>query len=218
MTVVLMLVTITLFLTADFFVQRSKERAAAALLQSANNEIPAGYALAPNHLWVRKEKGGFVIGCDELIARAIGAVESLVLPTVGSAHEAGDACIGLQTSGNELHVGLPFSGTISAINKDLLKNPALAGSDPYAKGWLLKISADRSAGIPSNFRMGQDAFAWLKEQAALAKEFFTANMPMPQLATLQDGGTLAPGALKNCSPAVWSEFERRFISIEPSKN
>jgi glycine cleavage system H protein len=216
MTVVLMLVTITLFLTADFFVQRRKERA--AVLQSAVDQLPADYALAPNHLWVRKEKGGFVVGCDELIARAIGAVESLVLPAVGSSHRAGEACIGLQTSGNELHVGLPFGGTVSAVNKELLKNPALAGSDPYAKGWLLKISAERSADIPSNFRQGQDAFAWLKEQAALAKEFFTANMPMPQLATLQDGGTLAPGALKNCTPAVWSEFERRFVSIEPSKN
>jgi glycine cleavage system H protein len=217
MTVVLMLFTITLFLAADYAVQRRREQAAAAVLRNAGYQLPAEYTLAPNHLWVKKAKDGFVIGCDELIARALGAVESLVLPTVGSAHRKGETCIGLRTSGNELHIGLPFDGTISAVNDELVNNPALAGTDPYNAGWLLKISTEGSSILPSSFRHGRDAFAWLKEQGALAKDFFTANMPAPQLATLQDGGTLAPGVLRNCSPAVWSEFERRFVSIQPSK-
>lgn len=36
----------------------------------------------------------------------------------------------------------PIAGTVTEINSDLEDNPELINSDPYGKGWIVKINID----------------------------------------------------------------------------
>jgi hypothetical protein len=68
------------------------------------------------------------------------------------------------------------------------------------------------AAAPGSFA-GEAARQWLRDQMSLAKEFLTGVAPRTSFASLPDGGEVAEGALLQCDPGAWAEFERRFTSI-----
>jgi len=40
---------------------------------------------------------------------------------------------------------LPVSGTINEVNPELANEPELVNTDPYGKGWMVKMTVDHPA-------------------------------------------------------------------------
>jgi glycine cleavage system H protein len=213
MTVLLVLSTLIIFLAVDHFVQKARAARAAAALQPRSIALPEGICLATNHTWIKEQKGVATIGFDEFIGGMLGVVESIVLPEAGNRITTQNASISLRHRDRTLHMAAPVEGKIMEVNTSVLQNPALARTDPYGKGWLLKIRTDANAAGRPRLVFGMAARQWLKEQTDLAKEFLAGQVAAPQLATLQDGGTPADGVLQQCDARVWREFERRFTGV-----
>ena len=195
MTVLFVIFTIILFLTADYAVQKARTAKARRLQESLSHglsgfpiRIPDGVALAVNHTWFRTEpKGVATIGLDQFLGHMVGAVERILLPEVGAALSPASASIVLCDGSKSLKLAAPTKGKVVAVNTSILKNPALARKDPYGAGWLLKIqSANGRSG--STILSGGKGIEWLKEQLDLAKEFLVVRAPQAQYATMQDGG------------------------------
>lgn len=219
MTVLLVLCTIVIFLATDHLVQRARlSKAAQPALEREENRfrIPEGVSLASNHMWMRIDEGVATVGLDEFLGRMLGAVESVVLPGVGVTVEPPTPHIALRDRDRGIRLASPVAGRILEVNTGVLRHPATAHRDPYGSGWLMKIAVSER---PSSGRglYGAAARRWLNEQTAHAKDFFTSRIPSAQLATLQDGGDLVDGVLKQCDRPAWEEFERRFVSLERSQ-
>jgi glycine cleavage system H protein len=214
MTVILVLFTLIVFLTADYFVQRARTaRAREFLLQESpvSFDIPPGVRLARNHTWVTGEDKGIVtVGLDEFLGKIVGAADRILLPQPGDMLRPALASITLSAGRGRLPLSAPVGGRVVAVNGDLTGCPALARTDPYRKGWLMKIEVDRQARPASALVEVSKAGTWLREQLALAKEFFTGLPSQAGLATMQDGGLASEGILKNYGEEVWTEFRERF--------
>jgi hypothetical protein len=138
----------------------------------------------------------------------------MVLPQAGSAVTPALQTISLRNGNRALRLAVPVDGTIMKVNSRVLANPALARTDPYGNGWLLKIRTGRNESVRTRLLSGAGARQWLKEQMDLAKEFLAGQVAVPQLVTLQDGGVPADGILQQCDSRVWEEFERRFTGLD----
>ena len=214
MTVLLVLATLILFLTADHFVQRARATRAAEDLLPRSIALPDGVSLATNHTWLKKQRDVVTVGLDEFLGGMLGVVESMVLPRAGSVVTPARQTISLRNGDRALRLAVPVDGTIMKVNSRVLANPALARTDPYGNGWLLKIRTMENESVRTRLLSGAGARQWLKEQMALAKEFLAGKVAVPQLVTLQDGGVPADGILQQCDTRVWAEFERRFTGLD----
>ena len=125
MTVLLVLLTLTMFLVADHFVQKSRERAAHLASQPAYGAteflLPPNVDLATNHTWMKREPRGITtIGLDEFLGRLVGAVENIVLPQVGASLTPAAATISLRDGKKSLALAAPVGGRVVAINERVL--------------------------------------------------------------------------------------------------
>jgi glycine cleavage system H protein len=214
MTVLLVLFTIIIFIAADNVVQRVRRARAARALEplkaGALSHLPDGIALALNHTWMKEEKKGLVtIGIDEFLSAVTGAVESILLPARETRVVPTIPNITLRYQGRELLLSLPLQGEVVEVNQAVLQNPALASSDPYESGWLLKVRPFDRPGPKLATVLRQEAAGWMREQMDRAKEFFVMRLPQPVL--MQDGGVPVSGLLKEFSPEVWKEFQATFL-------
>jgi glycine cleavage system H protein len=221
MTVLLVLFALIFFLAADHFVQRSRTARQRALAGAAVPVAVAESALFPhdtelvsNHTWTRRDaRGNTVIGVDELLARALGAVEQVLLPATGSLVTPAAAHISLAARGCSLDLASPVSGRVVELNTAVLKNPSLAKNDPYGAGWLMKIRpSEDHAGNQNAFRIPSPA-EWLREQTEMMKEFFLQASAQGAPAMLQDGGEPVEGILQQFDAGVWDAFAGTFATL-----
>lgn len=221
MTVLLVLFTLILFLTVDYFVQRAKAaRLALATSRPANRvlvpafRLPGGISLASNHMWLRDEADGTVtVGLDEFLGTLLGDIQDILLPRTDAVVTPATTEITLRQSGKSLEMAAPVMGRVAKVNSRILKDPSLVRMDPYGEGWLLKIKPrPEQKSFYKTFLVSQP-MEWLKQQAEQAREFFAARSPQLSLATMQDGGIPAIGALQQCSKDVWQEFKDSFATL-----
>ncbi len=215
MTVLLVLCALIAFLTADYFVQRSRRAPdAVPRFSPADIELPDGIALAGNHTWTRMDGAGeIVIGIDRFLGSMVGAAEKVLLPEEGAMLSTNVPAVTIAAGTRALRLAAPLEGQVIAVNRELLDNPAAACRDPYSSGWLLKVAPpqDRRA-VPAMLR-GDAARQWLAHQFRQAREFFAGLSASGTLATAPDGGVLMDGTLMHYESEVWTEFERRFASL-----
>lgn len=224
MTVLLILFTLVLFLTADYFVQRRERRVRVLAFQPVHgpgfpyHTIPEATALASNHTWVRRDPdGSSVIGVDDFLGRLIGSIEEIVLPEPGSSLVPVRNEITLKASGRALKLAAPVQGRVVEVNEEVFRNPSLARTDPYGRGWLLRMRPASDARVSSNPFIVRNPIEWLAEQNDLAARFFSSFTLNPQLVTMQDGGLPVEGLLQSYDDEVWTSFQSTFASLNPVK-
>jgi glycine cleavage system H protein len=220
MTVLLVISTIILFLSADFLVEKTRAARKRHLVSGrvlspmrGAFALPSGVELAENHTWMNHgNKGVTTIGLDEFLGAMIGSLKNIHLPAAGVTLAAQAPAITLRDGERRMTLALPVGGKVVEVNEAIAKDPSLARTDPYGSGWLLRIrpSADGNASWTVG---GAQATDWLREQISMAKDFLTEQLPRPQYALMQDGGLPVDGALNECTQDAWDAFQHRFASL-----
>ncbi len=218
MTVLFVLATLILFLTLDHFVQRSRTKKASlqvterlAALGQAFQPVPEGVRLRGNHTWVKDESQGTVtVGLDEFLAKFLGAVESISLPRAGDQLTSDVRGIRLEEGEKIIRLASPAAGKVVSVNHEVLRSPALAAMDPYNRGWLIKIQAEKT----QDGMLGAHAMQWLRQQAEAAREFFSEREGHGAYAFAQDGGEPVAGVLQQYDAAAWRAFQEQFLDLE----
>ena len=91
------------------------------------------------HEWVRSEKGEAVIGVSDYAQNKLSDVVYVELPEAGKQLNAGTACMVIESVKAAEEVFAPVSGSVSARNGKLEKNPELVNQDPFGEGWLVRV-------------------------------------------------------------------------------
>jgi glycine cleavage system H protein len=176
--------------------------------------LPEGAYLTEGHTWLLpQEEGVFRAGADPLIAHALGAVGRVAAPKVGQELLEGAPLFQLEREGRALTVPSPVTGRVTAVNSELQDQPELVVRDPYGEGWVCNVLPMRILEDKPVMRAGAKALAWLEREAARFSEFLWMRLPseIDLGATIQDGGTPAPGVLVDFDASTWDAFEREFL-------
>lgn len=99
---------------------------------------PVELQYSKSHEWVRMEDGVAVIGISDFAQDALGDVVFVNLPQEGDETTAGDAFGDVESVKAVSDLVSPVSGTVCAVNEDLLDAPELLNQDPYG-AWIIKV-------------------------------------------------------------------------------
>jgi glycine cleavage system H protein len=94
---------------------------------------------AKTHEWVRREGAEAVIGISDYAQDKLSDVVFVDLPDIGKTLEAGKPFLVIESVKAAEDVFCPVSGTVTARNERLVKEPELVNKDPFGEGWLVKV-------------------------------------------------------------------------------
>jgi glycine cleavage system H protein len=97
------------------------------------------------HEWIRLDGDEATIGITKHAAEALGDVVFVELPAGGKAVAAGGEAAVVESVKAASDVYAPVSGTVTAANSALEKEPSKVNEDPEGAGWFFKIKiSDKS--------------------------------------------------------------------------
>jgi glycine cleavage system H protein len=100
--------------------------------------FPAELKYSQSHEWIREEDGVTVIGISDFAQDALGDVVFINLPQEGDECTAGEAFGDVESVKAVSDLVSPVSGTVCAVNEDLLDAPEMLNQDPYG-AWIIKV-------------------------------------------------------------------------------
>lgn len=100
--------------------------------------FPAELKYTRDHEWVRMEGDITVIGISDFAQNALGDVVFINLPGEGDDVMAGESFGDIESVKAVSDVISPVSGTVCAVNEDLVDAIEKLNSDPYGS-WMIKV-------------------------------------------------------------------------------
>jgi len=103
------------------------------------SNIPAELKYSKSHEWIKEENGVFTIGLTDYAQGALGDIVFINLPEEADNVKAGESFSDVESVKAVSDVFSPVTGAVTAVNEDLLDNPALVNESPY-EAWLIQVS------------------------------------------------------------------------------
>ncbi len=103
-------------------------------------DFPEELKYSKEHIWVRVESGTAVIGVTDFAQEDLGIIACVELPEEGDDIEQDDSFGTIEGRKTVAELYAPFSGTVEAVNQEVVDNPGLINDDPYDSGWLIEVS------------------------------------------------------------------------------
>jgi glycine cleavage system H protein len=103
------------------------------------SNIPADLKYTKTHEWVRVDGDVATIGITDFAQSELGDVVFVELPNVGRVLNAGDSFGSIESVKTVSDAYSPVSGEVIEVNEALGSQSELVNSDPYIKGYLVKI-------------------------------------------------------------------------------
>src|SRR6476619_3767206 len=104
--------------------------------------FPAELRYTKDHEWIKLEGNTATIGITDFAQRELGDIVYIEVETVGKSLEAGAVFGTVEAVKTVSDLFLPVSGTVTELNPALESEPELVNTDPYGKGWMIKMKDD----------------------------------------------------------------------------
>ena len=114
--------------------------------------IPQELRYTKNHEWARLEGDVVYVGITDYAQGELGEIVFVDVDTEGESLSAEEVFGSIEAVKTVSDLLLPLEGEILEVNPDLEDSPELVNSDPYGKGWIVKIkpaNADDVEGLLS---------------------------------------------------------------------
>jgi glycine cleavage system H protein len=109
--------------------------------------VPSDLRYTKDHEWVRVEGDTATIGVTDFAAQQLGDVVFVDLPQTGKAIDQ-FATFGVVESVKAVSdLYAPLSGEVVGVNPDLSSQPELVNSDPFGKGWMIRVHVTDAAQV-----------------------------------------------------------------------
>ncbi len=102
-------------------------------------KVPKNLLYNENDCWTQIDDKTATVGITDFLQRVVSDVIYVELPNIGDKIEQFDETGSLESIKASLDVISPVSGTIQEVNNELKEVPDLVNTDPYGKGWFVKI-------------------------------------------------------------------------------
>ena len=100
--------------------------------------IPSNLQYSKSHEWIKEDGGLVEIGLTDHAQDQLGDLVFVNLPQVGDTLTCGETLGDVESVKAVSDVYSPVSGTVKAVNEDLLDAPESINADPYG-AWLVEV-------------------------------------------------------------------------------
>ncbi len=97
--------------------------------------------------WIRPATGE--VGLTDYAQGHLSDIVYVELPEVGASVTQATSFGSIESVKAASDLNAPASGTVAAVNEDLSSAPEAVNSDPYGKGWIIKITVSKAAELDS---------------------------------------------------------------------
>lgn len=108
---------------------------------------PTDRVYSESHEWFKSEGDLVTIGITRFAVDALTDVTYAQMKGVGTVVKPGDSLGEIESVKTTSDVYSMVGGTIAEVNTAVAEDPSILNSDPYGKGWLLKVRASDAAGL-----------------------------------------------------------------------
>ena len=107
--------------------------------------IPAELKYSKDHEWIRVDGDVAYVGITEFAQGELGDIVYVDITSAGKEFKQFEIFGTVEAVKTVSDLFLPVSGKILEFNKELNQKPELVNSEPYEKGWMVKISLTNPA-------------------------------------------------------------------------
>lgn len=100
---------------------------------------PSELKYTKDHEWVKIEGNTATIGITDFAQGELGDIVFVDIDTVDEDLQAGDVFGSVEAVKTVSDLYLPIAGKVVEFNEALEDEPELVNSDPYGKGWIIKV-------------------------------------------------------------------------------
>lgn len=106
------------------------------------SNIPENLRYSKDHEWVGVDGDVATIGITDYAQHSLGDVVYIDMPRVGDKFSAHEAFGSVESVKAVSEIFMPVSGEITEVNDGLNDTPEAVNNDPYASGWMVKVTMD----------------------------------------------------------------------------
>ncbi|MGI6392272.1 MAG: glycine cleavage system protein GcvH [Candidatus Izemoplasmatales bacterium] len=104
--------------------------------------IPKGLYYSDDHEWVKVVEGNVVlVGITDFAQQQLGTIVFVDMPEVGAKVVFEDEFGAVESIKAASDLLSPVTGTVIAVNEDLVSEPELINEDAYS-AWIVKVAVD----------------------------------------------------------------------------
>lgn len=108
---------------------------------------PSELKYTKDHEWIKVEGDTATIGITDYAQGELGDIVFVDVDTVDEDLNEGDVFGSVEAVKTVSDLYLPVAGTVLEVNADLEDQPELLNTDPYGKGWIIKLKISDSADL-----------------------------------------------------------------------
>lgn len=109
--------------------------------------IPSNLKYTKDHEWVLIEGDVATVGITDFAQKELGDIVYVEVETLDQTLDKDEVFGTVEAVKTVSDLFLPLSGEIFEFNDDLEVNPENVNSDPYGKGWMIKVKIANPAEI-----------------------------------------------------------------------
>ncbi|MGC4040505.1 MAG: glycine cleavage system protein GcvH [Flavobacterium sp.] len=109
--------------------------------------IPSNLKYTKDHEWVLIEGDTATVGITDFAQKELGDIVYVEVETLDQTLDKDEVFGTVEAVKTVSDLFLPLTGEIIEFNDDLESNPEAVNTDPYGKGWMIKIKIANTAEI-----------------------------------------------------------------------
>ncbi|CAL2082029.1 glycine cleavage system protein GcvH [Tenacibaculum sp. 190524A02b] len=101
--------------------------------------IPSELKYTKDHEWIKIEEDVVTIGITDFAQGELGDIVYVDVDTLDDTLDAEEVFGSVEAVKTVSDLFMPVSGEVIEFNEELEDEPELVNSDPYGKGWMIKV-------------------------------------------------------------------------------
>ncbi|WOC40974.1 glycine cleavage system protein GcvH [Polaribacter sp. HL-MS24] len=102
--------------------------------------IPSNLKYTKDHEWIKIEGNIATVGITDFAQGELGDIVYVDVDTLDDTVEEGDVFGSVEAVKTVSDLFMPLTGEVCEFNEALEDDPELVNTDPYEKGWMIKIA------------------------------------------------------------------------------
>ena len=104
--------------------------------------FPENLKYSKDHEWIRVENNEAVIGITDFAQSELGEIVYVDVTSEGDTIDKDEVFGSIEAVKTVSDLIMPVKGEVLEVNPELEDAPELVNTDPYGKGWIIKITMD----------------------------------------------------------------------------
>jgi len=109
--------------------------------------LPSELKYTKDHEWIKIEDNVAIVGITDFAQGELGDIVYVDVDTLDDTVEEGEIFGSVEAVKTVSDLFMPLTGEVIEFNEELEDEPELVNTDPYGKGWMIKIEISDSSQI-----------------------------------------------------------------------